>query len=280
MTRTAMAATREGRDPFSVVAAGKSESRMNEVRRLLDKFEKEQTELYLTRSTAASRHSFVSMTGVDLLCILVAALMIAAHLYSFFLCRRQLKKVESADIRIQSVIDQILDGMITIDEKGKVYSMNPAAKQMFGYGESEPIATEFAELIPTIFLEGLESPIPLEKTHLAERTGNLVNPKLGETAGWLQVAVKSIEQRVYSDGRVALAIHAEAQAIAPDGAASPPSQHFVLIPPKDYYSLAWGGHAVEEEQEAGWAWRWRDESWSFTKAASPSSARVPKGRRS
>ena len=82
---------------------------------------------------------------------------------------------------------------------------------------------------------------------LAERTGNLVNPKLGETAGWLQVAVKSIEQRVYSDGRVALAIHAEAQAIAPDGAASPPSQHFVLIPPKDYYSLAWGGHAVEEE---------------------------------
>ena len=192
----AMAAKREGRDPFSVVPAGKSESRMNEVRRLLDKFEKEQTELYLTRSTAASRHSFVSMIGVDLLCILVAALMIAAHLYSFFLCRRQLKKVESADIRIQSVIDQILDGMITIDEKGKVYSMNPAAKQMFGYGESEPIATEFAELIPTIFLEGLESPIPLEKTHLAERTGKttcaLACSRKGETRFPVEISLSEM----------------------------------------------------------------------------------------
>ena len=34
----AMNAKREGRDPFSVVPAGESESRMNEVRRLLDEF--------------------------------------------------------------------------------------------------------------------------------------------------------------------------------------------------------------------------------------------------
>ena len=131
----------------------------------------EQTELYQVGIPAANRRSLVNMIGIDLLCILASALMIAAHLYSFLLCRRQLQKVASADIRIQSVIDQILDGMITVEENGRIYSMNPAAKQMFGYGANESAAAEFTELIPTIFLEGLESPIPLEKTHLVERTG-------------------------------------------------------------------------------------------------------------
>ena len=89
----------------------------------------------------------------------------------------------SADIRIQSVIDQILDGMITIDEKGKVYSMNPAAKQMFGYAEGDAFATDFTELIPTIFLDGQESPVPSEKAHLAERTGKTTRRWLAATKG-------------------------------------------------------------------------------------------------
>jgi PAS domain S-box-containing protein len=91
--------------------------------------------------------------------------------------------VASADIRIQSVIDQILDGMITIDEKGKVYSMNPAAKQMFGYAEGDAFATDFTELIPTIFLDGQESPVPSEKAHLAERTGKTTRRWLAATKG-------------------------------------------------------------------------------------------------
>lgn len=83
---------------------------------------------------------------------------------------------------------------------------------------------------------------------LAERAGRLINSTLGETAGWLQVSVKSIEQRLYPDGRVALAIRAEAQAIAPDGTASPPTEHFVLIPPKDGYSyFAWRDGTVEDD---------------------------------
>ena len=167
----AMAAKREGKDPAAAVPPGQSESRMNEVRRTMDKFQKEQTGLYQARAATAAHERFLTMLGVDLFCAVAAGLMIASSFYSFSLCRRQLKKLASADTRIQSVIDQILDGMITIDEKGAVYSMNPAAKRMFGYAEGDSFADDFTQLIPNCFLDFQDSPIAFEKAHLAERTG-------------------------------------------------------------------------------------------------------------
>ena len=158
MRLPAMAAKREGRDPASVVPPGESESRMNEVRRMMDKFEKEQTELYMLGIHGRGRHRFMTTDRHRSFLHPCRRPDDLFHLYSYFLCRRQLKKVASADIRIQSVIDQILDGMITIDEKGKVYSMNPAAKQMFGYAEGEPFAADFTELIPEYFSGGTDSP--------------------------------------------------------------------------------------------------------------------------
>ncbi len=167
----AMAAKREGKNPASVVAPGQSESRMNEVRRMMDKFEKEQTDLYQARAAAAARERFLTTRGIDLFCAVVAGLMIASSLYSYRLCRRQLKKLASADSQIESVIDQILDGMITIDEKGSVHSMNPAAKRMFGCAEGDPFADDFTQLIPNWFLADSDAPVACEKAHLSERTG-------------------------------------------------------------------------------------------------------------
>src|SRR5205814_905916 len=109
------------------------------------------------RCAAAARHRFWASVGIDVFCILAAGVMIASSIYSYRVCRRQLKKLASADTQIQSVIDQILDGMITINEKGAVRSMNPAAKRMFGYGENDSFATDFSELIPNCFLNGQDA---------------------------------------------------------------------------------------------------------------------------
>ena len=167
----AMAAKREGKDPASVVPPGQSESRMNEARRTMDKLEKEQTDLYQARSAAAAHERFLTIVGIDLFCAVAAGLMIASSFYSYCLCRRQLRKLASADTRMQSVIDQILDGMITIDEKGAVYSMNPAARRMFGYAEGDPLADDFTQLIPTCFFDAPDAPAAFEKSCLAERAG-------------------------------------------------------------------------------------------------------------
>ena len=57
--------------------------------------------------------------------------------------------------------------MITIDEKGAVYSMNPAAKRMFGYAEGDQFADDFTQLIPNCFLDAQDSPVTCRKAHLA-----------------------------------------------------------------------------------------------------------------
>jgi len=41
--------------------------------------------------------------------------------------------------------------MVTLKENGSIYSMNPAAKQMFSYRENEFFGDDFAQLVPQYF---------------------------------------------------------------------------------------------------------------------------------
>ena len=71
---------------------------------------------------AASRRrrlasAIVKTTALAILCFFAVALLIVSNSYSFVLVRRQLAKLEGAETRIRSIIDNILDGMITVDER-------------------------------------------------------------------------------------------------------------------------------------------------------------------
>ncbi|HEY1581979.1 MAG TPA: PAS domain S-box protein, partial [Chthoniobacterales bacterium] len=152
--------------------ARRSEMLMTEVRRSMDQFEREQIDLYRLHAAAAARERILTASGIDLFCALAAILMIASSSYSFVLCRRQLKKLEGADTRIRSVVDHVLDGMITIDNGGAIYSMNPAAKRMFGYTGNQFFGDEFTRLIPKYFERESDAlPIVCAWDRLAQRIG-------------------------------------------------------------------------------------------------------------
>jgi PAS domain-containing protein len=85
-----------------------------------------------------------------------------------------LKKLEQADARIHSVVDQVLDGMILIDEKGLISSMNPAARRMFGFDGNHMTDHRFASLIPKYFeSENSDGPIACNWSNLLKRTGGI-----------------------------------------------------------------------------------------------------------
>ncbi len=198
-----IAAKQKGEQTAASGRAGRSDVLMNNLRRAMEQFEAEQMEIYRVRSAAAARERILTATGINLFCAFAAALMLSSSIYSFVLCRRQLHKLQSADSRINAVIDSILDGMVTLDEKGTVYEMNPAARKMFGYRENEFFGDDFTRLLPRYFDREAEgSLLDCNWPHLAGCTGRTLLG-LASTCGGATFPVEIslsetvVEQRKY-----------------------------------------------------------------------------------
>ncbi len=166
-----MDAKRAGRDLASLVTE-QGEPLMAEIREKIATFEKNELNLYETRATAASRDRIVKTTALAVLCLFAVALLVVSNSYSCVLVRRQLCKLNGVEIRINSIIENILDGMITVDAEGVIRSMNPAAEKMFGCINKEMVGHNFTKLVPKCSPLGSDAP-PQACTweDLAQHTG-------------------------------------------------------------------------------------------------------------
>jgi PAS domain S-box-containing protein len=165
-------AKRTGHWSFALTNASAGDALINAVRRAIEQFDKEQLDLYQTRSAAAERDRILQVWAIELCCALAAALMIGSSGYNCVLYRRQLKKLRGADTRIRAVVDHIFDGMITIDENGVITSMNPAVQRMFGYRPNESFGRRLTALIPKYFpRENDGTALACHWPQLAKRTG-------------------------------------------------------------------------------------------------------------
>ena len=62
--------------------------------------------------------------------------------------QQRVQESVEAEERIRSVVNHIVDGIISIDERGKVTTFNPAAEKMFGYSVSEVVGENIKLLMP------------------------------------------------------------------------------------------------------------------------------------
>lgn len=166
-----MEAKRTGKDLVALAAKNNGEVTMTDIREMLKKFQTDEVNLYDSRSSTANRDRIVKTTGLALLCIFAVGLLIVSNSYSFVLVRRQLAKLEGIETRIRSIIENILDGMITVDEEGIICSMNPSAEKMFGCINNEMVGHKFTKLVPKSY--GAEpEPVACAWDDLAKRTGS------------------------------------------------------------------------------------------------------------
>jgi PAS domain S-box-containing protein len=56
--------------------------------------------------------------------------------------------VREAAVRLKAIVDTAVDGIITIDDRGTIESMNPAAEQIFGYPRQDIVGRDIAMLMP------------------------------------------------------------------------------------------------------------------------------------
>jgi PAS domain S-box-containing protein len=166
-----MEAKRTGKDLVPLVAKNNGEALMTEIREMLKRFQTNESNVYEARSSSASRDRIIKTTGLALLCIFAVGLLVVSNSYSFVLVRRQLSKLEGVETRIRSIIENILDGMITVDAQGIICSMNPSAEKMFGCINNEMVGHKFTKLVPKSYGAQPE-PITCAWDDLAKRTGS------------------------------------------------------------------------------------------------------------
>jgi len=166
-----MEAKRTGKNVAAVAGANKGEELMTDIREMVKAFETNEASVYEARSSAATRDRIVKTTALAILCVFAVGLLIVSNSYSFVLVRRQLAKLEGVETRIRSIIENILDGMITVDEQGVICSMNPSAEKMFGCINNEMVGHKFTKLVPKSY--GAESqPVACAWDDLARQTGS------------------------------------------------------------------------------------------------------------
>ncbi|MDQ6626282.1 MAG: CHASE3 domain-containing protein, partial [Verrucomicrobiota bacterium] len=165
-------AKRAGRDDLALATTQNGAPVMAEVRAKMDTFEKNELALYEGRAAAAGRLRVIKTSALAILCLFAVALLIVSNSYSCVLVRRQLAKLDGVEMRINSIMQNILDGMISVDEQGMICSMNPSAEKMFGCINNEMVGHSFTKLVPKAYGADHDAePTPCAWNDLARRTG-------------------------------------------------------------------------------------------------------------
>ena len=62
---------------------------------------------------------------------------------------KQIKvELEKSQNQLQSIIHNVMDGIITINESGEIHGFNPAAEEIFGYSQQEALGMNLKMLMP------------------------------------------------------------------------------------------------------------------------------------
>lgn len=106
-----------------------------------------------------------------------------------------LENADEAKIRLQSILDTAVEGIISIDENGIIEDFNPASVKVFGYRQSEVIGKNIKILCPNLFIVTMMAILSLSETQgrrrllgLGERW--LVDGRTGPCSQWTCLSVR------------------------------------------------------------------------------------------
>jgi len=97
------------------------------------------------------REPFVT-TGVYVL-VIAGLLVFSGSLLIFWITRNASAQIRENEEKYRNIFDSAVDGIVTIDKKGTIQSINPTVITMFGYQASELIGQNVNILMPSPFHE-------------------------------------------------------------------------------------------------------------------------------
>jgi PAS domain S-box-containing protein len=74
--------------------------------------------------------------------------------------RQQIGRLTAAEQQVRSVVNNVVDGIITIDSRGTIKSVNPAAERIFQYPAADIVGRHVDLLMPGAFRNEYEGSVP------------------------------------------------------------------------------------------------------------------------
>jgi len=87
------------------------------------------------------------LTKIERDCLRDLAILVEGELNNLEL-RRAVNALQGSENRLNSILDNVVDGIITIGSRGTIETFNPAARRIFGYSEAEVIGQNVKMLMP------------------------------------------------------------------------------------------------------------------------------------
>ncbi len=144
----ANAARAPAREPLATAGRGADTSLFTGLRVALNGFQRDSEGQLQTIADNAQREHLLLMGGLLLFGIFSIGFLIVSISASFRGFRWHLDKARSAEAQTRAIIDNTLDGVVTVDGQGIVQSLNPAAERIFSQRAGDVIGQNLTLLIP------------------------------------------------------------------------------------------------------------------------------------
>ena len=103
-------------------------------------------------------------------------------------------------IRLSAVIENVVDGIITINDRGKIESFNPAATRIFGYNNEEIIGQDMGVLMPEPYASEYHNYLEQYKSTGKEQVVGQVREITGMRKGGLTFPIELAVSKIIIDG--------------------------------------------------------------------------------
>lgn len=156
--RPEIALRKQGRDVSALMVNGPDSAIFETVRTDLSRFVRTSNNLLESLNDMTRWRRTLQTCGFAVLSALAISFLVTSSWRSYRAFRRHLQKAEAATQQNRAIIDNTLDGVITVDERGLIQSLNPAAERMFLQKAAEVVGQNISLLVPQrLFFHDMKS---------------------------------------------------------------------------------------------------------------------------
>ena len=139
---------KQGQDGTGLMSRGLENPLFDGIRAKLSLFVRDSDGELQALNEAMRWRRLLQTCGFALLTALAVSFLVTSSWQNYRAFRRHLRKSEEAMAQNRAIIDTTLDGVITVNDRGLIQSLNPAAERMFVQNSKDVVGKDVSLLIP------------------------------------------------------------------------------------------------------------------------------------